>query len=100
RRSTRLGDLVAKGVPPGSTITVTCKKGCLKKKLTKRNVKGNVKLNGIVSSKRKVKAGTKIVVTVSHPGMISAIKTLTVRKSKKPQITTRCLAPGQTKTQA
>jgi hypothetical protein len=96
-RSTRLGKLVVKGVPGGSTVTVSCPKGCLKKTLVKRNVRGNVKLNGIVSTKRKVKAGTKIVVTVSHPGMISAIKTLTIRKGKDPQITTRCQAPGQAK---
>ena len=35
---------MVKGVPTGSTVTVACKKGCLRKKLTKRNVRGNVTL--------------------------------------------------------
>jgi hypothetical protein len=94
-KSTRLSGLVVKGVPAGSTVTVTCRKGCLKKKLVKRNVRGNVKLKGIVSAKKKVKVGTAIVVTVAKPGMIAAVKTLTVRKRKVPQVTTRCQAPGQ-----
>jgi N-acetylneuraminic acid mutarotase len=96
-KSTRLGNLVVKGVPAGSTITVSCRKGCLKKSLTKRNVRGNVALGGLVSARRTVKVGTQIVVTVSHPNMISAIKTLIVRKKKAPQVTTRCQAPGQAK---
>ena len=52
-------------------------------------------LPGFVSAKRKVRAGTKIVVTVSHPGMITAIKTLTVRKKQGPAGHDACQAPGQ-----
>lgn len=94
-RSTRITGLTVKGVPAGSTVTARCKKGCHRKSLVKRNVGGNVRLTGLVT--KKLKVGTVITVTVSKPGMISAIKTLTIRKRKPPEVTTRCLAPGQTK---
>ena len=57
-KATRLSGLTVKGVPAGSTITVTCKKGCATKKVVKRNVRGNVKITAIHKKKR-LKVGTK-----------------------------------------
>jgi hypothetical protein len=94
-KSTKLSGLMVKGVPSGSTITVSCKKGCARKSLVKRNAHGTVRLTGLVT--KRLKVGTVITVTVSRPGAISAVKTLTIRKSKAPQVTTRCQAPGKTK---
>ena len=84
-KATRLSGLTVKGVPAGSTITVTCKKGCATKKVVKRNARGNVKITAIHKKKR-LKVGTKITVTVTRPGMVTATKTLTIRKRKPPLV--------------
>lgn len=83
-RFTTLPRLVVKGVPKGATVTAKCKKGCAAKSLTKRNASGTVSLAKLV--KRRLKAGTKITVVVSQAGKVTATKTLTIRKSKRPSV--------------
>ena len=46
RKSTKVTNLAVKNVPAGSTVTVTCRKGCARKKMVKRNVSGTVRLKG------------------------------------------------------
>jgi N-acetylneuraminic acid mutarotase len=84
-KATKLIGLTVKGVPQGSTVTVTCRKGCATKKVVKRNARGNVKVSAIHKSKR-LKVGTKITVQVTKPGMVAATKTLTIRKKKPPLV--------------
>lgn len=84
-KATKLSGLTVKGVPQGATVTVTCKKGCAKKRFVKRNARGNVKIATIHGSKR-LKVGTKITVTVTKAGMVTAVKTLTIRKRKPPLV--------------
>lgn len=84
-KATKLTGLTVKGVPQGATVTVTCKKGCASKRYVKRNARGNVKISAIHKTKR-LKAGTRITVTVTKPGMVTAVKTLTIRKRKPPLV--------------
>ena len=99
KKSTKLTSLQAKVVPAGSTVTVTCKpkKKCGKtarKKFTKRNASGTVKLKKFVTT---FKVGAVIEVRVTHPGMKGVVKRIKIRKSKAPIISTLCLNPGATK---
>ncbi len=96
RKATSFQKLVIKSVPAGSTITVTCKKGCPRKRYVKRNAKGTVSIRAIVGRKH-IKVGVTITVVVGHTGEIAAVKTIKIRKHKEPLVTTRCLPPGATK---
>jgi hypothetical protein len=86
-RSTRLRTLVVKGVPKGATVTVTCPKGCSSKRLVKTNAKTTVSLASLI--RKPLKVGTVITVTVAKAGMLSAVKTLTIRARKSPLVRTR-----------
>ena len=93
----RFNTFAVKEVPAGSTVTATCPKGCARKTFTKRNARGTVSLKALVASKR-IKTGTTITVTVSRPGAIAAVKIFKMRGGgRQPQVTTRCLPPGQRK---
>jgi hypothetical protein len=48
-------------------------------------------------TRKKLKAGTEITVTVSKPGMSSAVKVLTIRARKAPLVTTLCQPEGSPK---
>jgi Concanavalin A-like lectin/glucanases superfamily len=91
-RSTRFTRLEVKGVPRGSTVRVTCAKGCSRKSYVKRNARGTVSIRRF--ARKPLRAGTRIRVVVTHRGMIGAVKTLTVRAGRDPSVTTRCLPPG------
>jgi len=84
-----------KNVPSGSTVAVRCAK-CSKKarKVTKKNAKGTVTIKQL---KGKVKKGAKIIVTVTKPGTVGVVKTLSIRSAKAPVLVTTCLQPGATK---
>jgi N-acetylneuraminic acid mutarotase len=92
KKATTLTQLTAKGLPAGTTLKIACKKKCLRKTKLKRNKKGDINLLKAVP--KRLKAGSVITVTVSKPGAVSMIKTLTIRKRKAPRLTTRCQAPG------
>ena len=66
--------------------------GCSRKTLSKAGVSGVLSLKPFI--RKPLKAGTRIVVTVTRPGAIGIVKTLTVQPAKRPTIATRCLAPG------
>jgi hypothetical protein len=92
RTATTLTRLVVTNVPAGATVKVTCKRSCLRKTKLKRDKKGNVNLAKAVP--RRLKAGSVVTVTVSKAGMITQIKTMTIRKRKEPRVTTKCQPPG------
>jgi hypothetical protein len=96
RKSTKFTALTVKGVPTGSTVSVKCVgRHCPAKSFKKKNAKGSVSLKPYL--KKPLKAGLKLTVTVSKPGFVSMIKTITIRPSKAPKIVTTCLAPGAKK---
>ncbi|MBE2317472.1 putative metal-binding motif-containing protein [Solirubrobacter sp. CPCC 204708] len=100
KKTTKLSTLQVKNVPLGATVTVTCAgkacpKGLKGKGFTKKNAFGTVSLKPFIAKPFRV--GDAITVTVSKPGAINAVKVLTVRAAKKPQIATRCLPPGAAK---
>jgi Big-like domain-containing protein len=92
-RATKLANLVVRNVPRGATVTVTCPKGCAKKRYTRRNVSGgSLHLKRVL--KKRIKVGTEITVIVSKPGASSAVKVLTIRARKAPLVTTLCQPEG------
>ena len=93
-RTTRFTRLRVR-IPKGAEVTATCARGCSRKSLTTSKAKrGYVSLNAFI--RRPWKVGTKIIVTVTQPGFIGAVKILTVRRRDDPTIATRCLPPGAT----
>jgi hypothetical protein len=88
KKSTRFSTLTVKGVPKGATVTLTCKGTCPKKRLRITSAKGGtVKLG--VFTKRALKVGTTLTVTVTKPGMVGTVKVIKVRARKRPLVTTR-----------
>jgi hypothetical protein len=87
-----------KGAPRGARLTAKCRKHCARKSYTVRKTKGTVKLRTKLFGHRRVKAGTKVTVTVTRAGRIGAVKAWTMRRGRHtPRITTRCLPPGAKK---
>jgi Big-like domain-containing protein len=91
-RATKLMNFVVRNVPEGSSVTVTCPRGCAKQRYTKRNVSGRLLLKPVL--KKKLKVGTEITVIVSKPGASSAVKVLTIRARMAPLVTTLCQPEG------
>ena len=91
KRSTRLTRLVVRDISKGSTVRVTCKgRGCFKA-VTKRNVSGTLNLKAQI--RKPLRTGTRITVTVSRAGAVSAVRTLTIRKARKPLVRNSVLGP-------
>jgi hypothetical protein len=97
-RQTRMTTLTLKSIPKGSTVTVTCKKGCSAKSYIKRNSGTKISLARFI--RRPLRVGTVITVVVSHPGSVTSVKTLRVRARKAPSVTTACLPPSASRPQA
>jgi hypothetical protein len=96
RKSTKFKTLAVTGVPKGATLRVTCKgKGCPKKVFKKKNAHGSVSLKPYV--KKTLRKGIVLTVSVTKPGAVGMVKTITIRASKAPKITTACLQPGAKK---
>jgi hypothetical protein len=99
--STKFTLLQVKGVPSGSTVVATCKGGgCPTKKVkgkkrnvvfTKKNAAGTVTLSPFRN--RALRAGAVLTVTVTKPGSFGMVKKLTVKRNKRPTLTTSCLSP-------
>ncbi|MBE2317314.1 VCBS repeat-containing protein [Solirubrobacter sp. CPCC 204708] len=86
-RWTRITRLQVKGVPAGATVKATCRKGCSRKSYSvKKRARGTASLDRVV--RKRLRAGTKVRVVVSRPGNLAAIKTLTIRASKRPTVKT------------
>jgi streptogramin lyase len=83
----------------GERVTITCSKrpGCpYKKKAFKVTKKGKREF-GKRFRHRKLRVGTRLRVTVSKPGFIGNVATVTVRRGKDPRFVRQCLKPGATK---
>jgi hypothetical protein len=87
RNHTRLLQLRVEGVPAGSTVTATCRKGCSRARLTRHDVSGSLSLASV--AKRPLPVGTRIIVKVSAPNLPATTLTLTVRARKAPRLQTR-----------
>lgn len=101
RKSTRFTALALKEVPRGSTVRATCKgRGCPAHgrralSFTKHRASGSVTLRPWL--RKRLRVGTTIIATVTKPGFVGMVKTLTVRRSRPPKVTTSCLVPGAKK---
>lgn len=84
KQQTKLSSLMIRGVPAGSTVSA--------KGFKKTNASGNVSLKSLL--KKPFKAGTEITVTISHPAMSTAIKTIKILPRKAPVVTTKCQPAG------
>jgi hypothetical protein len=96
-QSTEFTNLLIKGIPKGSKVTVKCRpkragKKCPAKPFTKRKARGTVKLKSFVG--KRFTPGTVIDIRVTKPGSNGAVKLLTIRANSAPSIATRCLRPG------
>jgi hypothetical protein len=92
KKTTRITKLVVSSVPAGSTVTARCPSGCAKKSLVLKNAKGTVSLKAL--AKKPLKAKTKITVTVSKPGAVSAVKVMQIQRAKAPTVQSFCQPPG------
>lgn len=92
-RATRILALSIKHVPRGATMTVDCSRGC--RDFVRRDARGTVSLSRV--TKRALRPGTTITVTVSRSGEIAAVKRIAIRSGRKPGVSTRCLPPGASK---
>jgi hypothetical protein len=101
RKATKFTTMVAKGVPAGATLSVTCKakkkKGRPKcpKALELASAGGNVTLKGF--AKAKLPAGATVVVRISEPNAVGFAKVVKIAKRKKPKVSDRCMEPNTTK---
>jgi len=101
RRSTMFVTVAVTGVPRGSKVVGRCltrrAKRCatrrLRRTFTKGNARGTVRLKRF--ERRRLRAGTRLEVVVTHPDYLSQIKTVTVRRGRPPLISTRCQRPGE-----
>jgi hypothetical protein len=100
----RLASLVVKNIPSGATVRVTCTdKHCpsglsKKKAYTKPNAPATLSLARFI--KKPFKSATTLTVTVSKPGMITAVKVFKIHPPKAPVLLSQCQAPGATKPSA
>jgi hypothetical protein len=79
--------------PKDARITVKCSgKGC-----PVRRVARATKVFHIKQFERELGAGVKLTITISKPGYISKVTTITIRKGKAPLRTDLCQAPGNAK---
>jgi HYR domain len=100
QRKTHLTHLELRNAAAGLTVTVTCKgKKCPKALKGSGKVlksKGSaLNLTSLVRSP--LLTGTRIVVSIAGPSIVTTIKTLVIRTGKAPTSGTTCLQPGATK---
>ena len=98
RATTRFRHFVVEHIPKGSTVVARCVtrrgspcSGALGKRFRRVNVSRRLAVPGF---NRRYPAGRRLEVTVSHPEYRTQIKTVMVRRGKKPYISTRCQDPG------
>ena len=89
KNTTRIVQLQVKNIPAGATVLVKCKGTSCPKKLRGRGLKLTSKGSSVSLAtliKTGLRSGTTLNVTISSPGAITTIKTLTVRKGKSPVV--------------
>lgn len=94
---TKVVKLAVVSVPAGATVKVTCtgkKLGCpFTSKTYAVAAGGTVTLTKLFKGK-KLKAKARIEIRITQPGAIGKVVEFTIRKTKVPATTVRCLAPG------
>ena len=89
KQTTKLVQLKVKNVPKGATVLVRCTGASCPKALrgkgrTLTSTGNSVSLATLIRTG--LRKGTTINVTISSPGAVTAIKTLTVRKGQAPVV--------------
>jgi hypothetical protein len=101
-RSTRFTRLLVKEAPRGATVQVTCRgRSC-----PTRRVRGSRRPAAFTQRvgtraitlrpwiRKPLRAGTVLKVTLTRPGAVGRVKTLTVRTNRRPLTRTTCLRPN------
>jgi len=81
--------------PAGTKVKVVCRKSCPAKS---QSLKAGRTAHA-TKFERKLKSGTKLTVTVSRPGYLSRVTTLTIRARRAPRRSDACQVLGRTTTQ-
>jgi hypothetical protein len=78
--------------PKGAKITIKCSgTGCPKRHVARRT---KLKVVHISQFETYLRSGVKLTITISKPGFISKVTTITIRKAKAPLRSDLCRAPG------
>lgn len=92
-RKTRLLRMIIKGAPAGSAVEVRCAgKGCPLKRKRVKERNGVFKAHKVV--RKKLKAGARLEVRLTHPDYIGKVIRYWVRPSQLPTAALFCLPPG------
>jgi hypothetical protein len=82
--------------PRGARITVVCHgPGCPRQRVAEM-----ASVTHIRAFERDLRAGTRLTVTISKPGFITKVTTITIRRGRAPSRTDMCIAPGARKPSA
>jgi hypothetical protein len=97
RRWTVNERLLVTDIPEGAAVELRCRgKGCpgKRKAVAVRNGKANVHR---ILRRRHLRVGARLEVRITREGMVGKIRRFTIRRSKSPSTTLRCLPPGAPK---
>ena len=98
--STRFTRLLVKEAPRGATLTVTCRgRSCPTRRGRATTFTARIGSRAITLRpwiRTTLRAGTALTVTVTRPGAIGRVKTLTARTNRRPLVRTTCLRPNST----
>jgi hypothetical protein len=98
RNGTIFRRLTLKGVPDDATVKIRCRGGtCPRARQTFRNASRTVALRAFAH--HRLAPGTLIEAVTTAPARVGVVKTMRIRRSKPPRISTLCMAPGDTRRQ-
>jgi hypothetical protein len=82
--------------PRGARITVVCHgPGC-----PRQRVAETASVTHIRAFERDLRAGTRLTITISKPGFITKVTTVTIRRGRAPARSDMCIVPGARKPSA
>jgi len=77
--------------PRGTTVRVRCRGKSCPKQSVKRGMGRSIRFKAL---ERRLRMGTKVIVTVTKPGFIGRQTTFTMRRGRGPKRVDLCLVPG------
>ena len=96
RRGTRFDRLVLKGVPRGAKVRVRCRGAtCPRRRQTIDDARSTVRLPRFTGTR--LAPGTRLEFVVTATERVGVVKRMRIRSAQAPAITTRCIAPGETR---